>query len=532
MTSDNSPTGERIGTVFLVDDEPMVTVSIQTMLSLDTKHLVYSFNSSVEALLKLDAHRPDVVISDFSMPEMDGITFLQKVKETLPQATLILLTGYADKESAIQAINTVGIYRYIEKPWDNDELKLNIKNGLERAHLVSDLKDTIHQLSEAESQLRQTNQHLEALVETRTQDLQATYQKLQSIVRNSADGIIMLNADLDVTAINPTADAWLAMARKQTREAKPKQARLVDLLKLSSGKSIENILKPMLEPLADGQAHSQIIPEAFLGALPLEINISPLEGGGTDGGIVLMLRDITQRKDIERLRDDFMSTLTHDLRTPLAAAIQTLTFFLDGTVKRDEHEKREQLMQMLVQSMRDMLGLVNVLLEVYKYEAGQQRLVFDRMDIGNLLDGVCAELLALAGSREQTLTQALPASIPPIIADKQEIKRVLVNLIGNAIHHTPIKGSIEVSAHIAENENAQPELTIEIRDDGRGIPAHDIANLFKRFSQGTSNKRSSGSGLGLYLSQQIIDAHKGSIWVESEEGQGSRFFIRLPLASA
>ena len=97
----------------------------------------------------MPAHRPDVVISDFLMPGLDGIAFLKAVKEQLPESTLILLTGYADKENAIDAINTVGIYKYIEKPWDNETIKLSIKNGLERARLLGDLRRTISELSQA-----------------------------------------------------------------------------------------------------------------------------------------------------------------------------------------------------------------------------------------------------------------------------------------------------------------------------------------------------------------------------------------------
>lgn len=526
-TLNQSNSAERVGTIFLVDDEPMVTVSLQTMLSLETRHLIYSFNSPMEALDKLTQYRPDVIISDFSMPDMDGIRFLQRAKEILPQATLILLTGYADKESAIEAINTVGIYRYIEKPWDNEELKLNIKNGLERAHLVSDLRDTIHQLTEAESQLRETNQHLEALVESRTQDLQATYQKLQSLVQNSADGIITLNANLEITSINPTAEHWIREAMSfATPNAIPKQITLsnTSLFKTPNGEALDTILASM-------EHATLLIQEAYLGAIPLEINVSSLTG--VDPGLVLMMRNITQRKEVERLRDDFVSTLTHDLRTPLAASIQTLNFFMDGTVSREDHEKREQLTEMLIQSHRDMLGLVNVLLEVYKYEAGRQRLVFDRLHLGELVGTVCQELHALAASREQHLTHSIAETSASVIADKQEIKRVLVNLIGNAIHHTPTGGNIHVA--LTEEASAHPghpgNLTVMIQDNGRGIPQKDLALLFNRFSQGTSTKRSSGSGLGLYLSRQIIDAHQGKIWVDSQEGQGSRFYVSLPIHS-
>jgi DNA-binding NtrC family response regulator len=147
---------QRVGTVFIVDDEMMVTSSLQTMLGLETSHHIHCFNSPMDALEQVSTIRPDVVISDFSMPGMDGITFLRKVKQALPEATLILLTGYADKENAIEAINSVGIYRYIEKPWDNEELKISINNGLERAHLVGDLKRSVQELTQARAELERT----------------------------------------------------------------------------------------------------------------------------------------------------------------------------------------------------------------------------------------------------------------------------------------------------------------------------------------------------------------------------------------
>lgn len=497
---------ERIGTIFIVDDEPMVTASLKTMLSLETKYLIHTFNNPLEALDALSQIKPDVIISDFSMPQMDGISFLQAVKTHLPEATLILLTGYADKESAIKAINTVGIYRYIEKPWDNEELKINIKNGLERAYLVADLRGTIQQLSETQHQLKETNQQLEALVEARTKDLQVTYQKLQSIVQNSADGILTLNDLLEITSINPTIERWIT---QYLSSDSVEHVRLEQLLHLPDGRKIQSMF-----------AEEGIrVAEAMIGSLPVEISQAAIP----TGGYVLILRDITQRKEIERLRDDFVSTLTHDLRTPLLAGIQTLGFFIDGTVSSDE--QRRELTEMLIQSLREMLGLVNVLLEVYKYEAGRQRLVFSPTDISVLVRSVCQELEALAKSREMVLTTEVTLETPSVEADKQELKRVFVNLIGNAIHHSPVGGKI----HVTLTRDSEKGLLVQVKDNGRGIPAKDLPHLFQRFSQGTSNKRSSGSGLGLYLSRQIIDAHRGQIWVESIEGVGSCFSVSLPV---
>lgn len=522
----------------IVDDEMMVTSSLQTMLSLETTHRIHCFNSPLDALAQVNTLRPDVVISDFSMPGMDGLAFLRQVKDILPESTLILLTGYADKENAIQAINAVGIYRYIEKPWDNQELKISINNGLERSHLIGDLQQSIRELTATRAELERTNQQLEHLVEERTRDLRATYQKLQSIVQNTADGIITLDNTLCVTAINPAAARWLKEV-DVTRVAEPLGSPIDQLLKPHS----ENGKPTPLRKVFDAQQPHQVT-EVLIGELPLEASIAPLvipcdelvstSDESQSEGFVVVLRDITARKEIERLRDDFVSTLTHDLRTPLLAAIQTLGFFADGTLG-ELSNRQQELIAMLIQSNRELLGLVNVLLEVYKYESGRQKLILDTVNLTELIGNIGQELQALAQNREQELVLNFFEPEPyKIRGDKQELKRVFVNLIGNAINFTPKGGQIlvRVSLH-SHNEpvgetGAKSHIQICVEDTGRGIPAQDLPLLFQRFSQGTSKQRSSGSGLGLYLSRQIVEAHNGSIWVESEENKGSQFFVKLP----
>ncbi len=122
--------------VLLVDDEEMVVTSIKSFLTLETDYEVVAFTSPKEALGFVKDNRVDLVISDYLMPDIDGIQFLAEIKEIQPEATRVLLTGYADKENAIKAINDVGLYQYIEKPWENEDLKLIIRNGLEKRILL------------------------------------------------------------------------------------------------------------------------------------------------------------------------------------------------------------------------------------------------------------------------------------------------------------------------------------------------------------------------------------------------------------
>lgn len=139
--------------IVLVDDEDMVVTSIKSFLTLETDYEIVGFTTPAEALSYINDHKVDVVVSDYLMPNMDGISFLAKVKELQPEATRILLTGYADKENAIKAINDVGLYQYIEKPWENEDLKIILRNGLEKRLLLKRLEDKIAEVNKAHGEL-------------------------------------------------------------------------------------------------------------------------------------------------------------------------------------------------------------------------------------------------------------------------------------------------------------------------------------------------------------------------------------------
>jgi response regulator RpfG family c-di-GMP phosphodiesterase len=139
-------------TILILDDEEMVTTSLRNLFRLQTSYRVVVFTSPEKALQ--DAPPVDLVITDYLMPVMDGIAFLTRFKEVQPHAVRVLLTGYADKENAIKAINTVGLYQYIEKPWDNDALLMVVKNGLEKRQLIRALEAKIAELDEAHSNLK------------------------------------------------------------------------------------------------------------------------------------------------------------------------------------------------------------------------------------------------------------------------------------------------------------------------------------------------------------------------------------------
>ena len=225
---------------------------------------------------------------------------------------------------------------------------------------------------------------------------------------------------------------------------------------------------------------------------------------------------------MQKMRDDFIATLTHDLRTPLLAAIQTLGFFLTGSLGELD-EKQRKFLDTMKKSNEDMLGLVNALLEVYKYEAGKIELCKTNFEINELLNDCAQQLESLAISQDIKIKKTyFTQDNIKILADRNELRRVIMNLLGNALTYTNANGSVTIKTKIENND-----LFVSVEDTGIGIQKTDLGKMFNRFSQGTSQKRATGTGLGLYLSREIVEAHNGRIWVESTYGVGSEFSFCL-----
>lgn len=502
------------GKIVVVDDEKIVTSAFSTLLKVEGFSDAHFFNNPKEALDYLKNNTPDLVISDFLMPEMNGLEFLSEVKKLYPDVSKILLTGYADKENAIRAINEVGLYRYIEKPWSNDDLIINIKNGIERSYLLSQLREKIVELEAAKKELENYSHNLEQIVEERTADLKQSNAKLAGIVNYCADGIVILNEDGIIESVNPACENLIGLVNHKIVNSS------VDDFLFSKKTFITKELHRLEE--------NELFLRDFYIKNPLSNNIVPVEisfarinPDDEFKRFVGVIRDVTEQKKADRLRDDFIATLTHDLRTPLLAAIQTLKFFLDGTVGTLD-EKQKLLLATMQKSNEDLLGLVNALLEVYKYDA--EKLILNKTDfnIYELVKLVYDELKPLAVNKKIDFVIDCVDKDLEINADRSELRRVICNLCGNAINYTPEEGKVVITI-----KNESNDLIFSVSDTGCGIPQEDIPNMFQRFSQGTTKKRSAGTGLGLYLSRQIIESHGGKIWLESVLNKGSEFSFLL-----
>jgi signal transduction histidine kinase len=242
--------------------------------------------------------------------------------------------------------------------------------------------------------------------------------------------------------------------------------------------------------------------------------------------LLRLKHSIAERDRIDRQRQDFVSRLTHDLRTPLVAADRMLGLLQDGVLGEISPQISEAL-TIMGRSNRNLLEMVNKLLDVYRYESGSKTINLQPLNLKELLEQVVQELKPIAISKNLELTTDL-ADINQVKGDRLELLRVFNNLIGNALKFTEA-GSVHVSLKLDKADQNKSEAIIAIADTGSGVPLEEQPFLFQRFSQGSHQKQ--GSGLGLYLSHYIISAHNGKILIASpnlDSSQGSTFFVHLP----
>lgn len=253
--------------------------------------------------------------------------------------------------------------------------------------------------------------------------------------------------------------------------------------------------------------------------------------------LLRLKHSIDEQVRLARQREDFVSRLTHDLRTPLVAADRMLSLVKRGSFGQVPDSAVEAIVS-IQQSNQHLVQMVNTVLEVYRHDAGSKELTFVSINPQEMIEEVVQELTPLAQDKGLALNldlgecaNALTSDSCQIMGDRLELRRVFTNLIGNALKFTE-EGSVDVRLGLdSEYTNAADSqssvVTISVEDTGSGIRPEDLRTLFERFRQG-KHKRS-GSGLGLYLSRRIVEAHQGRIEVQSELGKGSLFTVYLPL---
>lgn len=235
----------------------------------------------------------------------------------------------------------------------------------------------------------------------------------------------------------------------------------------------------------------------------------------------------SRREQLDRLKDEFVLTASHELRSPLTS-VQGFAELL--MLERDSLTPRQaETVEIILDNCRHLVRLLNDLLDLARSDAGRLSIRPQPTEVAPLIDDVVRTMRAQTETGNQSLTEHVPPGLPSINVEPDRIRQILVNLLTNAHEYSPEGASIGVSAR-----TVGAEVEISVTDDGPGIPAEQLERIFDRFTRGDAGltQRVGGTGLGLAISKSLVELHGGSITAESVVGQGSTFRVRLPIAAA
>ncbi|MDQ3256402.1 MAG: sensor histidine kinase [Acidobacteriota bacterium] len=233
-------------------------------------------------------------------------------------------------------------------------------------------------------------------------------------------------------------------------------------------------------------------------------------------------------RELADMREEFLALTTHDLRSPLTVISGVISFFSSGRLGELSTEQKNMI-AMMERNTQSLIELINDLLDASKLESGTMRLELSAVDLCALIRDVHESMGPLAREKGIAIEERLPDNLPPLSADHEKLRRVIVNLLSNALKFTPKGGRVEVGAERGHGDT--PAVRVFVADTGVGIAPGDLARLFDKYEQARSRatRGEKGTGLGLYIARQLVEMHGGTIDVQSEVGKGSTFSFTLPI---
>jgi two-component system phosphate regulon sensor histidine kinase PhoR len=512
--------------ILLVDDEESVLLTLEAVLKQEG-YSVVAAQSGPEALRAIRHQHFDLLLTDLRIDEIDGLTLLAAAQKRDPETVSILLTGYASLESAVQALRH-GAFNYLLKPCNIEELKLTIARGLEKKRLAEMLRQRMNELEEANETISTFNAQLEERVRTataelaeRVRELQESRGRLDAVIDSMQDGLLFY----DHTGRVMRANAYMLSVFNVSA---------ADLLGRTTAEVAQITGEPPLRLEHTGLVLASIDEPSDATIIEVEGPrkrfirriTSPIIGDVESiGGLVVVYQDITDQKEVEQLKDDFLSIASHELKTPLTSIMGYTQLLARRLNDQSRKLGSEDVIDVIEAQCRRMKRLVEDLLDVSRIERGTLQTSRGAVDLVALTRDV-VESFRTANPQHKFRTR-LPEGAINVWGDADRLQQVLTNLVSNAVKYSPDGGVVEVRV----NRNGET-AAVAVRDWGIGIPADQQSRIFSRFYQAESavrSRRFGGMGLGLFISKAIIDEMGGTISVDSTVGQGSTFSFTLPI---
>lgn len=350
-------------------------------------------------------------------------------------------------------------------------------------------------------------------------ELETQRRVTKSMVEDAPIGIARLDRNLQIVECN---SEFISMVEQAGREGTV-GCSLSDVIPSLSTKLFEQVVECGLPEKRSAEPLHLAASSEQLGYYDWAIWPIKDESAETTG-LVLMFVDATDRVKLQQQREDFVATLTHDLKTPILAANRAIKLLMDGDFGAVV-DAQSKVLETIHQSNSALYKMVQTLLDVYRYDSGVKKLSLAKHNLTDTVLGTVQELRPLCDTKKVGLELNLPESPCWVVYDAEEIRRVLQNLLDNSLKFTPAGGTISLDL-----QKVDSQLRIVVADTGKGISEEDRPKLFQRFWQAAGSGRYYAStGLGLYLCHKIVELHGGKISCESTLGHGSKFKFTLPL---
>ena len=474
--------------VLVVDDEKRIRDGCNMMLT-EEGFFVVTAESGDLGLNMLTKEHYDIVLLDLMMPGLSGLEVLEQIGASHPDTVIIVITGYATLEHAIEAMKK-GAFDFIPKPFSPQELRVVIKKAMDHIR-------TLHDIATEKSRMR-------------------------ALVNHLPGGVMATDKEGTIALANPS---FLRMIGYRGSDIIGKSISQIVANETFNKMVSQALTMPGNEfaELAEEFSHGSLSKddEAVLGVqcIPFRDRL------GRNLGTVTVLHDITTQKKMEQLKSDFVSMVAHEIQSPMNSVLMQIKLLLKGRMG-DVNKEQTQLLERISEKIKGLSALASELLDLAKIEAGLVIQEKEKLEVAELLRDQVAFYDEKAQTKGITLKLDKLPDLSSILGNRYNIEEVLSNLISNAIRYTPEGGNIVVSAHMEEGY-----VCIQVSDTGFGIPQEEMGRIFDRFYRIKSEKTRfiTGTGLGLSIVKSIVEAHNGVIQVESELDRGSTFSVYLPV---
>lgn len=470
-----------------LDDSPVLNLMAR---ALSVKY-VTAIAKDTQALGRLlQETNPALLLVGESFDGHDGLKVARELLERFPTLPFLIYTEKLRPE-LLKGIFHLGLSGYLAPPLRTDDIVGAVEDGLRNAHRVGDW-------------LRHELKRTTASLKKRAEISEAERSRLESVFNNIQDGVMILDHDRKILLVNP------AMCRAFGLNAKTIIGRTVP----------EVITHPDLVALVARTDHDDPLQYYEVGFPDGRVSNAQFTAI-QDVGYAVTMQDITYLKEMDRVRSEFVHTVSHDLRSPLTSVIG-YTELVERAGELNENQR--DFLHRIQESIQHITALINDLLDLGSVEAGfdtRREYVQPEAILRYTLDMLQGQIK----SKRLKVHTDIAASLPTIRVNPIRLRQVLDNVVGNAIKYSNTGGEVNVSVRAEADQ-----IILNVRDEGPGIPVADQPHIFDKFYRGSNiTEQFAGSGLGLAIVKTIVDNHHGRIWVESAEGRGSSFFIVLPV---